>query len=443
MYEPTALFWYKSIFTAELLIAEWLFTFRLKKRKYYPLRFAGVCVVCEGVSFALPILGYNAFFSSVLFLSIFAVTVLCLKFCYNESWLNIFFCAIAAYTVQHVSFEVYNFLVVVTRINEGMPVEVYGDRMQEMTNMISGLLYFDSYAIVYWLTFLIFGRMIRKDEDLRVVSKSLLMLSAIIVLVAIVFNALVTYYSYDFSDPFYISIVSVLTIICCLLALCIQFGLLSRRQLKQELDAVNLMWEQEKKQYAVVKDNIDYINVKCHDLKHQIRGIGRSSSLDEQSISEIENVISIYDSVVKTGCEALDVIITEKTMSFSRNGIKLTCIADGEKLNFMSETDIYSLFGNAIDNAAEALMKVQDKEKRVIGLIVRTSGTFLSVHIYNYCPEPLKFADGLPITTKADKRAHGYGVKSIRMITEKYGGEMSMSQKDDIFNLDLLFPLDK
>ncbi len=201
-----------------------------------------------------------------------------------------------------------------------MPVEVYGDRMQEMTNMISGLLYFDSYAIVYWLTFLIFGRMIRKDEDLRVVSKSLLMLSAIIVLVAIVFNALVTYYSYDFSDPFYISIVSVLTIICCLLALCIQFGLLSRRQLKQELDAVNLMWEQEKKQYAVVKDNIDYINVKCHDLKHQIRGIGRSRSLDEQSISEIENVISIYDSVVKTGCEALDVIITEKTMSFSRNG---------------------------------------------------------------------------------------------------------------------------
>lgn len=130
-------------------------------------------------------------------------------------------------------------------------------------------------------------------------------------------------------------------------------------------------------------------------------------------------------------------------MSFSRNGIKLTCIADGEKLNFMSETDIYSLFGNAIDNAAEALMKVQDKEKRVIGLIVRTSGTFLSVHIYNYCPEPLKFADGLPITTKADKRAHGYGVKIIRMITEKYGGEMSMSQKDDIFNLDLLFPLDK
>ena len=67
----------------------------------------------------------------------------------------------------------------------------------------------------------------------------------------------------------------------------------------------------------------------------------------------------------------------------------------------------------------------------------------LSVHIYNYCPEPLKFADGLPITTKADKRAHGYGVKIIRMITEKYGGEMSMSQKDDIFNLDLLFPLDK
>ena len=144
--------------------------------------------------------------------------------------------------------------------------------------------------------------------------------------------------------------------------------------------------------------------------------------------------------MARTGNDALDVILTEKSLLCAQNDIKVTCIADGKALAFMSETDTYSLFGNALDNAIEALANVEDKEKRTIGLIVKRSGGFVSVHIYNYCPVRPTFSDGIPVTTKADKLSHGFGMASIRMIAAKYGGEMSASADDEMFRLDVLFP---
>ena len=270
----------------------------------------------------------------------------------------------------------------------------------------------------------------------------MLVLVALVVLVDIVISAVVTYYSYENNNPFYVSVASIYNILCCLLALYVQFSLLSKRQLERELDTVNSLYEQEKKQYDMFKENLDFINVKCHDLRHQIRQIGRSSSLDEASIREMEDVISIYDSAVETGNKTIDIILTEKSLMCNKNHIKLTCIVDGGEMSFMAEQDIYSLFGNAIDNAVEALSQVEDEEKRVVGIIAKRKGMFVSLQFYNYCPQPPQFSGGLPVTTKADKQYHGFGTRSIRMIAQKYGGEMDISVENQVFNLRLLFPLE-
>ena len=51
------------------------------------------------------------------------------------------------------------------------------------------------------------------------------------------------------------------------------------------------------------------------------------------------------------------------------------------------------------------------------------------------------FSDGLPMTTKQEKAHHGFGVKSMRRITEKYDGDLSMNAEDGVFTLNILFPL--
>lgn len=438
----SALFWYKAIFMLELFIAEFLFTWKLNKKKMYPLRLAITALICFGVSFAVPILNYNALYSSLLFFGLYFLSTVLLKLlCYEESWVNVFFCTIAAYAVQHIAFETYNFIIIVTGLNNGLPVAAYGDKLQSTYDALVIFIHYESYLIVYWLCYLAYGRRIKKGENMKNISLSLLFLSIGTILIAVVVNAIMTYYGYSHPQPFYSSISCLLIIFCCIFVLTAQFNLLAKGNAQEELSIVRKMWSQEEKQYAMLKENIDYINIKCHDLKHQIRQFGQQCSLDDKSISNMMSKVSIYDSSLKTGNEALDVLLMEKSFTCLNKGIKLTSMADGKAISFMEDTEIYSLLGNALDNAIESLEKVEDPSKKVIGLIIRNVNSFVSIHLYNYCKEKPHFKDGIPQTIKENKQDHGYGLKSMALIAEKYGGKMTASYQNETFNLDFLFPV--
>ena len=52
--------------------------------------------------------------------------------------------------------------------------------------------------------------------------------------------------------------------------------------------------------------------------------------------------------------------------------------------------------------------------------------------------------NGLPVTTKLDEQGfHGFGMKSIRLIAEKYDGSLSVKTQDNVFNLNILLPIKK
>lgn len=198
-----------------------------------------------------------------------------------------------------------------------------------------------------------------------------------------------------------------------------------------------------KTQYENQKANIELINIKCHDLKHQISKYARKGGLDEETVSEIKDAINIYDSAVKTDNEVLNIVLTEKSLICNSNGISLSCMVDSSGLSDFSDGDLYALFGNILDNAIEAVLKINDKEKRCIGLHVQTFDGFVSIMTDNYFEGQILFQDGLPLTRKENKREHGLGLKSIRLLTEKYDGEMHINTENNVFRLTLLFPIKK
>mgnify|MGYP000110845584 FL=1 len=67
----------------------------------------------------------------------------------------------------------------------------------------------------------------------------------------------------------------------------------------------------------------------------------------------------------------------------------------------------------------------------------------LIVQEENYFCGGLDFKDGLPQTTKDDKNYHGFGMRSIRMIVNKYEGALSAYAKDGVYYLNIIFSLDK
>lgn len=435
------LFWYKLLFMAELLIAEGLATYTLKKRSCFAGRVIA-CVLGCGLAAFLFLLGefsYNAVYSSFMFLALFACTLVALKLCYDEPWVNVLFCGIIAYTFQHIAFEVYNYISAAAGF-QGFG-NMYAPEGYMEYNPISIAVWVGAYGVIYWFAWAFIYYRIRLQEDLKVGNLAMLFFSGAIVLIDIVFNAIITYSG----DELSLTVRTVLflyNILSCGLAVGMQFSMLGKRLAETELAAVQQLWDQDKKLYELSKTNIEVINVKCHDLRKQIRALrSGAGEVDKAALAEIEHAVNIYDSSIKTGCDVLDVILAEKSLYCERNGIVLTAIADGAKLRFMGQFDLYSLFENAVSNAIEAVNKAQEVEKRFIRLRVDAPAGMVCIHVENYCPEKPVFVGGLPKTTKHDKNYHGFGVRSMQMIAEKYGGGLSARVEGDIFNLDIAIPI--
>ena len=189
-------------------------------------------------------------------------------------------------------------------------------------------------------------------------------------------------------------------------------------------------------------ENIALINRKCHDLKHQIEALWQMGNASEREayIREIESAVLFYGSSIKTGNPTLDLIMMEKLLYCQEHDIKLTCLADAEKLSCMDTMDLYALFGNAIENAIEHVRQEPEHDRRIICMRIGSWGGYLTIHIENYLAHELTLSNGLPMTTKEDKHYHGFGVLSIRHTVEKYHREMHIRTDDHLFQLDILIP---
>lgn len=229
-----------------------------------------------------------------------------------------------------------------------------------------------------------------------------------------------------------------------LLILYLQNEMFKKSDIKQELEVMNLLWKKEQEQYRLSKENIALINQKCHDLKHQIRALRNSTEEGTREyLREIENSIQIYETFVKTGNEVLDTILTEKSLYCKEKDITVSCVADGSQLGFIHTVDLYAILGNALDNAIEAVEKLEEKEKRQIDVLIYKQQQFLAMNIINPMEKTLVYEDELPVTTKGDKNYHGYGLRSIQYLLKKYDGTLSISNEDNCFSLMMLLPIPK
>lgn len=417
----------------ELLVAEHLFAHFLNRRTHYPVRVIITGFLCLAAAFFFPapdqLSQHVILFGILMFVWIFLCSGISILACYSEDLWSILFCCCAGYTVHHLASSLNTLC---RHLFEALrfPFAVYAAYL--LTLLIP-------YAVCYY----IFSRDIKRLKKINVDNKRLLMLSFAALLVDIVAGTVLMAVPTDHAVQLeYDIIFQCYSALSCVFILSVQFGLLSNRSLELELGVVSQMLQEQEKQYQLAQDNIDIVNQKCHDLKHQIRTLRTEAGvIDRDALKEIEQAVGIYDASVKTGNRALDVILTEKQLLCEGSKITLTCMAKGEAIQFMAPGDIYSLFGNALDNAIEAVSGLPDPEQRTISLSVTAKGQMVSIHAENYFSGALEFEDGLPKTIKADKAYHGFGMRSMRTVAEKYEGYLTAKAQSGVFHLNIVIPI--
>jgi len=446
----TYLFFYKILFMTELIIAEAMFVYRFPKRKRFVLRLLSSLLVCYLVAVFYPLTGGLSWYaSSALFLVLFVVTILGLLFCFKTPWTNMLFIAVIAYTVQHLSYEIFNLINITLLQGEAFTSRAYGNDLLTLDSLwgthglgaIGLVLYLFVYVVVYLSSDLVLKRRIGESTSLKFKHISVILFSAFVLIVDIVISA-VSQYAPAPEHLVHRMIPSLYNILLCLIIFYIQMSMVKTKDVEQEKEVLAQLFNQYQKQYNIQAENTALINQKCHDFKYQIRTFAsRQGIANEEATKELQNLISIYDTNIRTGNEALDIILREKSLLCHERGITLTCMAEGVAVNFMSNGEVYAFFGNILDNAIEAVSKIPEDKKHCINLHVNKRDNLTIIREDNYFAGELNLgSDGLPKTTKGDESYHGFGMRSIQAVVEKYGGFLHITAEGNIFCLSIVIP---
>lgn len=105
-----------------------------------------------------------------------------------------------------------------------------------------------------------------------------------------------------------------------------------------------------------------------------------------------------------------------------------------------SEAELAILFGNALDNASEALIKLPEEERQ-LRLESRQTTQDWYLKIANTAKPP-KDKAALLETDKADKKSHGLGTRNMQRIVEEKGGSVEFYYKEGWFQVEIMFEID-
>lgn len=211
-----------------------------------------------------------------------------------------------------------------------------------------------------------------------------------------------------------------------------------RNRERAEAMVSDALLKKERQQFEQLKQNIESMKAQAHDIKYILRAV-KEGGADAALTAKLAGMANMYEASFNTGDAALDVILSDAEKNFLAKGIRFECFTESCSLAFMENYDLYSLLGNAFDNAAEYLSGV-DEQKRYVSFTLKRRGGFVFLEVCNYYEGREDVCVGMR-TSKPDGAMHGYGVKNMNRVTEKYGGEFSVRAEGGAFYVTALIPL--
>lgn len=431
-----------SNFFNSVLLAALLFMLPLVKRPHWGLRLLCGEIFCVlfDVLFSLALLTFvsenqgSMYFFTLLYLVIQLILVtIVFHLCCAVSLSDALFGAMCGYATQHFAFSL---SAVLLASNGAASVRVLSPDLLSLHE-------FPIYLLVYLASWWVFGRQLTENGRYNVNIQFSLFSTLMILVFAMVLSHWASILNVENNSELII-ICRLYSMVCCFFALWGQLAQRKRDSLQKEVENEQMLRRQQRDQYELMRSNIEIINRKCHDLKHQIAALRiiNNKAQKEETIAAIEDSIMIYDCNMHTGNEVLDTVLTEKSLLCEQEHITWTCIADGSAVSFIDPIDLYTMMGNALDNAIESVSQIQEMEKRVITVSIQKRADMFFLQIDNYYAHPITFTDGLPDSTKEKDGYHGYGMKSILEIVHRYGGTIDVLAENGIFTLYIMIPGD-
>lgn len=213
------------------------------------------------------------------------------------------------------------------------------------------------------------------------------------------------------------------------------------RVVEKENETLLIREEVARKQYEEMAELISQNRQMVHDIKNHLmvmKEFARQAGNDkiQMYIEDISKEYAVSMAKHWTGHPIVDFVLNQKILNAEKKNVEVTVKADTIGEIPLGESEICAMFGNLLDNAIEAVQKITDKKRWIEIYISQKKNMFFVEIVNNYLVTPV-FEKGELVSTKGN--SHGYGIKSVKRIVDKYDGMFTCKAGGGIFRVNLSF----
>ena len=211
--------------------------------------------------------------------------------------------------------------------------------------------------------------------------------------------------------------------------------------LHADLERKNLQLQ--KNYYEELEHNQDQIRKFRHDVNNHLSVVG--NLLDEGDFSEAKEYFRSISGYMQTAnrkfCRnsVVNAVINVKYQMMTDAFIDAFLNIDIDKMMFIDDVSLCTIFANTLDNAIEVCRKIDDAAKRKLELrCCYTENGYFSFELINSKINEITEKKGRFISDKEDQSAHGIGISSVKEIADKYDGTLDISYDRQWFKVVIL-----
>ncbi len=208
-----------------------------------------------------------------------------------------------------------------------------------------------------------------------------------------------------------------------------------------EKKLADMQYDYEKQQDMA--EEVRKIQEQIRALKHDVKNhtLVILSYLEENRVKEAKDYAGeILDKLnkmytyVNVGNSLLNYIMNNKLSMAKSQGVEIKAEIENLAFDYMDSVDFSALLNNMLDNAILGALESYDKRLEVQ---IMTKKGFDIITVKNSIDESVLEKNPEFVSTK-EEPGHGYGMKQIRGIVDKYHGAIDIYEKGNMFIVSII-----
>ncbi len=209
-----------------------------------------------------------------------------------------------------------------------------------------------------------------------------------------------------------------------------------------------------KKQRDEVQNIYQTMRAWRHDYHNHMQSIKAMLAMNKTEelsdyLDNLEKDLDSIDIAIRTGNVGLDAILSSKVSIARKNFIDVNCTAKVPEALKISDVHLCAIVGNLMDNAIEACEKMKccaaseanggAPAPRFIRVYIGLFKSQLYISVTNSTCEKKRRRLSELVTSKLGE--HGFGLRRIDKLAEKYDGYVNRKNEPGVFATEVMLPL--